>query len=301
MLIIFYNTIWDEPLAIPSNLPGGCHISTDRSLMTKADAVVFHLPSLSVSLFSDGSLQRPVGQRWVAWSMESENHYPQMADSEFMAAFDLRMTYRLNSDVPVTYLPLNFSTRIRCPLAGGGLPFASRSKVIANAFISSSYDRSGRGQLLRELMQLLPVDSYGGLYRNVPVSPDDDGILFKLNTIARYKFTFAFENACSPDYVTEKFFQPLLVGTVPVVLGAPNLDKIAPGDQCYINVRDFDSPSSLAAHLQEVASDGALYQRYQAWRHRPLRPAFLALEAGQRRSALLRLCDALLADAARGH
>ena len=298
MLIVFYNTIWDDPLSIPGSLPGGCHMSTDRSLMPRADAVVFHLPSLPVSLFSDGSLQRPPGQRWVAWSMESEIHYPQMADPEFMAAFDLRMTYQLDSDVPVTYLPSNFSTRIRSSLAGGELAFGSRDKVIANAFISSSYDCSGREKLLRELMQLVSVDSYGDLCRNVPATPRDDGVSFKLNTIARYKFTLAFENACSPDYVTEKFFQPLLVGTVPVVLGAPNLDEIAPGDQCYINVCDFESPASLAAHLQEVANDRALYQRYQAWRHRPLRPAFLALEARQRRSALLRLCDALLANLA---
>jgi len=301
MLIVFYNTIWDDPLSIPGSLPGGCHMSTDRSLMLSADAVVFHLPSLPVSLFSDGSLQRPAGQRWVAWSMESEIHYPQLADSEFMAAFDLRMTYQLDSDVPVTYLPLHFSTSIACPPGGGPLAFGQRSKVIANAFISSSYDRSGREQLLRDLIELMPVDSFGSLYRNVEPTLDDDGIHFKLNTIARYKFTFAFENACSPDYVTEKFFQPLLVGSVPVVLGAPNLDVIAPGDQCYINVRDFDSPASLAAHLHEVANDGALYQRYHAWRQRPIRPAFLALEAGQRRSAMRRLCDALLADAAREH
>jgi hypothetical protein len=266
--------------------------------MPNADAVVFHLPSLPISLFRDGSLQRPAGQRWVAWSMESEIHYPQMADSQFMADFDLRMTYQLGSDVPVTYLPLNFSTSIRCRPDGTELAFDQRSDVIANAFISSSYDRSGRGRILRELMQIMPIDSYGSFCRNVPVSPEDDGVLFKLKTIARYKFTFAFENACSPDYVTEKFFQPLLAGTVPVVLGAPNLDEIAPGDQCYINVRDFDSPTSLAAYLQEVGNDRELYRRYQAWRHLPLRPAFLALEAAQRRPALLRLCDVLLADAA---
>jgi hypothetical protein len=296
MLIIFYNTLWDEPLPIQTNLPGGCQISTDRSLIPKADVVVFHLPSLPVALFRDGSLQRPPGQRWVAWSMECDTHYPQMADVGFMAAFNLRMTYQLDSDVPVTYLPHNFITSIRCPPDGIPMPFNQRSKMIANAFISSSYDRSGRGDLLQELMRLIPIDSYGNQCRNVEESPEDDGSTFKIRTIANYKFTLAFENACAPDYVTEKFYQPLLAGSVPVVLGAPNLETLAPGDQCFINVQDFDSAASLARYLLELADDEDRYQRYHAWRDRPLRPAFKALETQQSRSVMIRLCEALLAD-----
>ena len=296
MLIVFYNTIWDEPMPIPDNLPGGCRMSTDRSLMPKADVVVFHLPSLPVALFRDGSLHRVPGQRWVAWSMECETHYPQMADAAFMAAFNLRMTYRLDSDVPVTYVPHNFSESIRCPPAGIPVAFKQRSKVIANAFISSSYDRSGRGNLLGELMQCMPIDSYGNQCRNIASPSTDDGVSFKMNTIANYKFTLAFENACATDYVTEKFYQPLLAGSVPVVLGAPNLEDLTPGDQCYINARDFDSAASLARYLLELADDEDRYQSYQAWRHRPLRPAFQALETHQSRSAMVRLCEALLAD-----
>lgn len=298
MLIVFYNSIWDEPIPLPSpgSLPGDCQISNDRSLLPCADAVVFHLPSLPVELFTGPGLPRPPGQRWVALSMECESHYPQMADAAFMAAFDLRMTYQLDSDVPVTYLPWNFSATIRGPSDGIPMAFAQRSKVIANAFISSPYDLSGRSELLKELMELIPIDSYGSQCRTVETSPKDDGSAFKLATIARYKFTLAFENACARDYVTEKFFQPLLVGSVPVVLGAPNIDDMAPGDQCYINVQDFQSVAALASHLQILAKDETMYQRYHAWRHRPLRPGFLALEALEHRSILVRLCEALLSE-----
>jgi hypothetical protein len=296
MLIVFYNTLWDAPMAMPSpdSLPGDCVMSTDRALLPSADAVVFHLPSLPVELFTGDELPRPPGQRWVAWSMECTNHYPQMADAAFMAAFDLRMTYQLDSDVPITYLPWNFSAMIRRPADGIPIAFKQRSKVIANAFISSPYDRNGRSALLKELMSLMPLDSYGSHCRTIAKSPVDDGEDFKLSTISRYKFTLAFENACAHDYVTEKFFQPLLAGSVPVVLGAPNIEEMAPGDQCYINVQDFASVAALASHLQMLANDEALYQHYQAWRHRPLRPGFLALEALQGRWAMVRLCEALL-------
>ena len=299
MLIVFYNTIWDQPMDLPraESLPGGCQMSLDRSLLPAADAVVFHLPSLPVELFTSLAQTRPPKQRWVAWSMECERHYPQMADPAFMRHFALTMTYRLDSDIPVPYLPPDFSTSLQ----QGSQLYEARSGIkpeaVANAFISSSYDLSGRSALLKELMELMPIDSYGRLCRTIPASAEDDGPAFKLKTMARYPFTLAFENACSHDYVTEKFFQPLLVGSVPVVLGAPNVDELAPGDHCFINVRDFESSAALASHLLQLASDQALYQHYQAWRHRPLRRGFLDLEQKLRQPALVRLGEALLAQA----
>ena len=47
ILILFYNTMWGFPLEFrKEDLPGGCVITTDRNLLAKADAVVFHLPDL---------------------------------------------------------------------------------------------------------------------------------------------------------------------------------------------------------------------------------------------------------------
>lgn len=41
--------------------------------------------------------------------------------------------------------------------------------------------------------------------------------------IAKYKFAIAIENALCDDYVTEKFWRPLHVGTIPIVLGSPKI------------------------------------------------------------------------------
>lgn len=43
----------------------------------------------------------------------------------------------------------------------------------------------------------------------------DQGGRTKLETMARYKFYLAFENNDNVDYVTEKYFQALMMGTVP--------------------------------------------------------------------------------------
>lgn len=50
-----------------------------------------------------------------------------------------------------------------------------------------------------------------------------------------YRFTIAFENAIADDYVTEKFYEPLLSGSVPVYLGAPNIDRFAPSRSSFID------------------------------------------------------------------
>jgi hypothetical protein len=68
----------------------------------------------------------------------------------------------------------------------------------------------------------------------------------KLDCFRKYKFVIAFEDAIEPDYVTDKFFDPLLADSVPVYLGAPNIEEFAPGNNCFVDVHKFKNPQSLA-------------------------------------------------------
>src|SRR5262245_8090347 len=112
----------------------------------------------------------------------------------------------------------------------------------------------------------------------------------KLKTFETYKFTLAFENAIGQDYVTEKFFDPLIAGSVPVYLGAPNVEDFAPGDNCFINASDWRSPEALARYLIEVASDEHRYQSFFEWKARPFRPQFCRLVELAQEHFLVRLC-----------
>lgn len=40
---------------------------------------------------------------------------------------------------------------------------------------------------------------------------------------AKYKFALAMENAICDDYVTEKLWRPLRLGSVPIVFGSPKV------------------------------------------------------------------------------
>jgi alpha-1,3-fucosyltransferase 10 len=115
----------------------------------------------------------------------------------------------------------------------------------------------------------------------------------KQSVIARYKFTLAFESSVCRDYVTEKFFDPLLAGSVPVYLGAPNIAELAPADDCYVDASRFESPRVLAAHLMALARDEEAYAALLRWRERPLRTQFLEMVEQVRRPSFQRLADLL--------
>jgi alpha-1,3-fucosyltransferase 10 len=146
----------------------------------------------------------------------------------------------------------------------------------AAAFMSSPYDRSGRRALLDALMREMPVHSYGKINRNRSL-PSRSPRSTKQQTIARYKFTFAFENSISRVYVTEKFFDPLLAGSVPVYLGAPNIEEFAPGRQCFIDATHFDTPRALARYLMYLDTDANAYAGYLRWKAEPLRSSFVSM------------------------
>jgi hypothetical protein len=280
-IIVFYNTMWDAPLDYPqAEIPEGYVLTTDKKLMPQAVAVVFHIPSLPRM----PRLKKRKGQLWVAWSMECELNYdPFYSSAAFMKSFDLTMTYHPDADIAVPYFRYDFNELLRAP-AGNKDP-----EKLATAFISSPYNASGRFEYLSALMRCIDVHSYGKMFRNRTLE-HDSGARSKLETIARYKFTIALENTAAQDYVTEKFFDPLLAGSVPVYLGAPNIDAFAPGDRCFINTADFPNPMSLAAYLNYLGHDISAYQKYFDWKSKPFRPGFVTLLDSQREHAFARLC-----------
>lgn len=266
----------------------GCEITENLSRHLEADAVIFHIPTTPALPF-----QKPAGQKWVAWSAESEVHYPLLADADFMRQFDLTATYRRDADVVLEH----FAHEEWLPFEPPPLQ-SVREDAPAVYITSSAVDRSGRTDYVRELMRHLPVDSFGQSLNNRSFA-GDRGRGTKLDTIARYRFTLAFENSIAPDYVTEKFYDPLLVGSVPVYLGAPNVAEHAPGAGSYIDVSEFGGPAALAQHLLRVAADEDGYASYLAWRSQPLDPRFVARAEAQREPPLCRLCRLVASSAQR--
>eukprot|EP00802_Teleaulax_amphioxeia_P016797 Tamp_16926.p1 GENE.Tamp_16926~~Tamp_16926.p1 ORF type:complete len:433 (-),score=80.52 Tamp_16926:128-1345(-) len=200
--------------------------------------------------------------------MESAAHLPRLEDPNFLRRFDITATYRRDSQVPLLYAPGNTS------LYAYGHAHASPHNKEGRAAVIwvASNCAPARQDFVASLMHHLPVDSYGKCLHNTDF-PALEELVFgspKLPLFARYKFALALENSLAHDYVTEKFYQPLLAGAVPIYLGAPNIEEFAPDADAYIDLRRFASIEALASHLTHLSQDNAAYAKLHAWRHRPL-------------------------------
>lgn len=130
---------------------------------------------------------------------------------------------------------------------------------------------SNRDSYVRELMKFIKVDSYGQCLNNIKFPQElrrNDHLedLYESNLmklVAKYKFTLSFENAICDDYVTEKIWRPLMVGSVPVYLGSNNIrDWLPDGENSAVLVDNFKSPHDLAEYLMILDQNSRKYERH---------------------------------------
>ena len=74
----------------------------------------------------------------------------------------------------------------------------------------------------------------------------------KKDILKNYKYTLCFENTNGfRGYITEKIFDCFSAGTVPIYLGAPNIEDYIP-KECFIDFRDFRGYEELYLFLREL-------------------------------------------------
>jgi hypothetical protein len=82
--------------------------------------------------------------------------------------------------------------------------------------------------------------------------PSYRGRVTRKNAVMRnYKFAIAYENASFPGYVTEKIFDALFAGCIPIYAGAPDVTDYIP-KETFIDKRDFPDYASLYRYLKEM-------------------------------------------------
>jgi hypothetical protein len=230
-----------------------CFWSSNEERQEVADGVYFHVPS-----HGHFPSSKPDGQYWAAGSLEGESYYRKLSSGEFMDHFDLEMTYRMDSEIPAPYCS-------RAEYNFMAPPKPKTQSAPAMYVASNCNPPSGRDTIVAEMMKYMKIDSYGRCLHNKDFPKSSDNFQ-KWNMMKEYKFYLALENTKSVDYVTEKLFQPLDAGTVPVVIGPDNIDDFAPSDRSIINVNDFKSPKELAEYLNYLDQHDEEYEKYLEWK-----------------------------------
>ena len=81
----------------------------------------------------------------------------------------------------------------------------------------------------------------------------------KAETFRNYKFSLCFENCASNGYITEKIFDSMFSGCIPIYLGCPNINKEIDPDT-FIDFRDFSSYKDLYFYIKTMPEKEYLFK-----------------------------------------
>ena len=238
-----------------------CVTTSNRSLLGRADTVIFHMMNQVLMTLPP----RLPHQRFFFFLKEPPT-LSAIRDPRYRGVFNLRMTYRRDSDVLADYMSVSDGAE-PTPLPD----IHHRSKTVA-WIVSHCETASGRELYVDELRRFIDVDVYGkcGTLRCPTPAHGSERHECHRMVANHYHFYLSFENSQCRDYVTEKLYLPLQYGLVPVVLGDSRklYEQVAPPGS-FIHISDFaGGPQQLAEYLHYLMTNRTAYSRYHDWRQR---------------------------------
>lgn len=167
-------------------------------------------------------------------------------------------------------------------------------------------------KLLELLPESLPLHSFGKCKHNKnqfdfpecngfgydSLLPDRDAT--KECILRQYKFYIAFENSASEGYITEKLWQGLKIGALPVYWGSPNIFNYMPRKNSpenggkappIISVRHHKDMEAVVDYMVKLADDDELYDQHMSWKSEPFEPGFVKAIDGGRSKMFCNVCD----------
>jgi len=154
--VLIWNDLWHPDHVVVDPLDREVEITRDRSRWDECDLVVVGLPTIDRE-----DLPPPGRATRVLVSREADANVSGLDDESLTRNFDLIASHRRSADLWWPYV--HRGLLLDLPEV---VPLPERAPALASAWISSNWDRSGRVDLLNELMLHMPVDSYGRVARN---------------------------------------------------------------------------------------------------------------------------------------
>ena len=246
-----------------------CMITFNRSRLQRADAVVFH--GRDVELHRNGKysakvLKRvrqsvPERQKWIFLSQENPQKNARIY-APYDGLFNWTSTFSQKSDV---FIPYSSYVKVNQDEPDGKLINYAEGKPGMVAWAVSNCNLM-RQEYAMELQRYVNLTVYGKCRHYFEKKGNCKHWVPSCNKeIASYKFFLAFENKFCDDYVTEKYWERIQQGAVPVVMGA-TVDKrlIIPGS--FIDTSQFKSIKALADYLLYLNANDTAYNEYFKWK-----------------------------------
>ena len=257
------------PGNIPFQFPAACSsVCVGASSPRSADVVLANIYKTKVNRPALGQ------QLWVATFWESPQHYHAISPPQ---EFDYIASYAPDSTVPIYNMVLDTFRQFNAATVVNDVPYAVRvHNNLLSVWISNCNARE-RLDLLQQLAtEGITYTSYGSCHHTIhnqqaqyptPWDGVEDNI-YKL--AAQHMFFYAAENSKCRGYVTEKVYHGLVAGSIPIYFGTNDAKHMVPTNST-IFASDYTA-RALVQHMRSIATDPAVYDRYMAWRQRPLEP-----------------------------
>lgn len=131
-------------------------------------------------------------------------------------------------------------------------------QVLNRKFCNFVYSNSKWADPLRKLFfeklcKYKKVDS-GGIYLNNIGAP----VVDKMGFIKDYKFTIAFENSSLSGYTTEKIVEPMIVNSMPIYWGNPDI-HLDFNTESFVSVNEYETIEGAIEEIIRLDNDDEAY------------------------------------------
>ena len=187
----------------------------------------------------------------------AENLRPNFRECDYAFGFDYPITQR-NYRLPNYAWKDGWRAQLERPK---DIDAVMSSKTKFCNFIYSNPKCKERNAFFEQLAAYKPVESAGRFRNNtgVHLATQQD----KLDFIAPFKFSIAFENGSYPGYTTEKIHQAMRAHTIPIYWGNP-LVALEFNPDAFINCHDYHNFAEVIERVAEIDQSDALYRSYLA-------------------------------------
>lgn len=216
--------------------------------------------------------RRPKDIIWGFYHEESPRNVEELIHESVLKLFNYSATYSRYSNTP---FPLQYLLSVEeITSTEYYVGTSEKNKFLEDIapvlYLQSDCETSTeRDAYVKELMKHVKVDSYGTCLNNkeMPKKFTKDYLnnLYEdefLKFIAPYKFIVAIENGVCEDYITEKLWRAIKVGSVPIYFGSPSVRDWLPNNKSAILLDEFSTPQLLAEHIHKLLENDQQYEEY---------------------------------------
>ncbi|GFS14810.1 alpha-(1,3)-fucosyltransferase 10 [Elysia marginata] len=276
-IIMWWTEFTREPGKARSCGDKRCFFTNNRAFKNHKNMRAFMFYGTDFSP-KDLPLPRLKHHEWALLHEESPKNNYLLCHGEALTLFNHTSTFRRESDFPITTQHLHslqwLESDSYTKTIGQKNRYQQQDGLASVIYVHSDCDPpSDRDSFVKLLMKHVKVDSYGSCLHNKhlphPIENPIEGMAHRdfYELISRYKFALSMENAVCKDYITEKFWRPLMVGAVPVVFGSPAIHDFFPDNNSVISILDFSSVKDLASKIKELNENDSSYDKLRTWKY----------------------------------